>query len=168
MPISDKMLLELGKATWRSRAITACEPSSSRALEPRAFCTGADISAWSGMDAVDFARHWISRRAFQFDRLAQLSVPLIAAINGSAFGGGLKWPRCATCGSAAPDAIFALPEAAIGVTPGWSGSATARAACRKALLREMALTGGRLNAERHASEVRSSSMKSPPIRWRGR
>jgi enoyl-CoA hydratase len=146
--ISHKMLLELGKATIEIESDRALRAVVLTGAGTRSFCTGADISAWSGLDAVDFARHWIRAGHFQFDRLAQLSVPLIAAINGSAFGGGLELAALCDVRVAAPDAIFALPEAAIGVTPGWSGAQRLARLLPQALLREMALTGGRLNAER--------------------
>jgi len=46
------------------------------------------------------------------------------------------------------DTVFGLPEATIGVTPGWSGAQRVARLMPQGLLREMALTGGRLKAER--------------------
>jgi enoyl-CoA hydratase len=48
----------------------------------------------------------------------RLSIPLIAAINGAAFGASLELAALCDVRVASPDAIFALPEASIGVTPG--------------------------------------------------
>jgi enoyl-CoA hydratase len=114
----------------------------------KAFCTGADIAAWGGLDAVDFARRWIGAGHLLFDRLARLPVPVLGAINGAAFGGGLELAAICDLRIAARDAVFALPEASIGVTPGWSGAQRLARLLPQALLREMALTGGRLTAER--------------------
>ncbi len=146
--ISQEMLVDLGKATTDIESDRSVRAAILTGAGARAFCTGADISAWSGMDAVEFARHWIRAGHSQFDRLARLSVPLIAAINGAAFGGGLELAALCDVRVAAPDAIFALPEAAIGVTPGWSGTQRLGRLLPQGLVREMALTGGRLNAER--------------------
>jgi enoyl-CoA hydratase len=146
--ISREMLVELGSATVEIESDHGVRAAVLTGAGTRFFCTGADISAWSGMDAVEFARHWIRAGHSRFDRLAQLSVPLIAAINGAAFGGGLELAALCDVRVAAPDAIFALPEAAIGVTPGWSGAQRLGRLLPQGLLREMALTGGRLNAER--------------------
>lgn len=114
----------------------------------KAFCTGADIAAWGNLDAVDFARRWIGAGHHLFDRLARLPVPLIAAMNGPAFGGGLELAAVCDLRIASASATFALPEASLGVTPGWSGAQRLARLLPQALLREMALTGGRLSAER--------------------
>jgi enoyl-CoA hydratase len=126
--ISREMLVELGSATVEIESDRGVRAAVLTGAGTRFFCTGADISAWSGMDAVEFAPHWIRAGHSQFDRLARLSVLLIAAINGAAFGDGLELAALCDVRVAAPDAILTLPEAAIGVTPGWSGAQTARAA----------------------------------------
>src|SRR6185437_7676752 len=79
---------------------------------------------------------------------ARLPVPVIGAINGSAFGGGLELAALCDVRIASKGALFALPEASIGVTPGWSGAQRLGRLLPQALLREMALTGGQLTAER--------------------
>ena len=56
----------------------------------KAFCTGADITAWGPMAPFDFARHWVREGHRIFDRLARLGKPTIAALNGHTFGGGLE------------------------------------------------------------------------------
>ena len=56
----------------------------------KAFCSGADINAWGGLSPADFARNWVRGGHRIFDRLARLSKPTVAALNGHAFGGGLE------------------------------------------------------------------------------
>src|SRR5690242_10867628 len=56
----------------------------------KAFCVGADINAWSALTPLDMWRRWIRHGHRVFDQLARLRVPLIAAINGHALGGGLE------------------------------------------------------------------------------
>lgn len=114
----------------------------------RAFCAGADIVDWGSLHSVDFVRRWIGAGHLLFDRLARLPVPVIGALTGWVFGGGLELAAICDVRIASRDAVFALPEASIGVTPGWSGAQRLARLLPQALLREMSLTGGRLNAER--------------------
>jgi enoyl-CoA hydratase/carnithine racemase len=114
----------------------------------RAFCAGADIAEWGALDADDFARLWIGAGHQLFDRLARLPVPLVAALEGVVFGGGLELAAVCDLRIAAGGATFALPEASIGVTPGWSGLQRLTRLMPEPLVREMALTGARLGAER--------------------
>lgn len=146
--ISGKMLAELGEAVTEIEADRALRAAVMTGAGERAFCTGADISAWSELDALEFARHWIRGGHFLFDRLARLPIPFIAAMNGAALGGGLELAAVCDVRLCNPDATFGLPETGIGVTPGWSGLQRLGRLIPQALLREMALTGGRLGAER--------------------
>jgi enoyl-CoA hydratase len=114
----------------------------------RAFCAGADIAEWGALDPADFARHWVGGGHRLFDRLARLPLPLIGAIDGVAFGGGLELAAVCDMRVASKGATFALPEASIGVTPGWSGVQRLARLMPEPLVREMALTGARLGAER--------------------
>src|SRR5690348_6445899 len=88
----------------------------------RAFCVGADINAWSALTPLDMWRRWTRRGHRVFDQLARLRVPLIAAINGHALGGGLELAATADIRVADRRAAFGLPEASIGTVPGWSGT----------------------------------------------
>ena len=98
----------------------------------KAFCTGADIAAWGPMAPFDFARHWVREGHRIFDRLARLGKPTIAALNGHAFGGGLELAACCDIRVIAPRATLALPEAGIGIVPGWSGTQRRGAAAARA------------------------------------
>jgi len=114
----------------------------------RAFCAGADIAAWGVLDPVDFMRSWIASGHRVFDRLAALPVPVLGALRGFVFGGGLELAAVCDIRISSADTVFGLPEATIGVTPGWSGAQRVARLMPQGLLREMALTGGRLKAER--------------------
>ena len=88
----------------------------------KAFCSGADINAWGGLSPADFARTWVRGGHRIFDRLARLGKPTIAALNGHAFGGGLELASACDIRVMTPKATIALPEAGVGIVPGWSGS----------------------------------------------
>ena len=114
----------------------------------KAFCTGADIAAWGSMAPFDFARDWVRRGHRIFDRLAQLGKPTIAAINGHAFGGGLELAACCDIRVMTPRASLALPEAGVGIVPGWSGTQRVARLLPEPAVKEMALFGRRIGAER--------------------
>ena len=88
----------------------------------RAFCVGADITQWAALEPLDMWRQWVKRGHQVFDQWARLRQPVIAAINGHAFGGGLELAISADIRIATSDAQYALPEASIATCPGWSGS----------------------------------------------
>ncbi|RYI32718.1 MAG: enoyl-CoA hydratase/isomerase family protein, partial [Acetobacteraceae bacterium] len=114
----------------------------------KAFCSGADINAWGGLSPADFARNWVRGGHRIFDRLARLSKPTIAALNGHAFGGGLELSAACDIRLITPKATIALPEAGVGIVPGWSGSQRLARLIPEGLLKEMALFGRRIPAER--------------------
>ncbi|WP_419914509.1 enoyl-CoA hydratase/isomerase family protein [Hoeflea sp.] len=118
------------------------------AEESRAFCAGADIKAWAELEPWEFARYWVREGHRVFDRLARLSKPTIAALNGHAFGGGLEFAATADIRTMAPEATLALPEAGVGIVPGWSGTQRLVRLLGEPLVKEMALLGRRINAER--------------------
>lgn len=114
----------------------------------RAFCTGADINAWGDLSPAEFARHWVRDGHRIFDRLARLSKPTVAALNGHAFGGGLELAAACDIRIMAPRATLALPEARVGIVPGWSGTQRLARLLPESAVKEMALFGRRIPAER--------------------
>ncbi len=114
----------------------------------RAFCAGADITAWGALAPFDFARHWVRDGHRIFDRLARLSHPTIAAIGAHAFGGGLELATACDIRIMAPRATLALPETQVGIVPGWSGTPRLTRLLPESVVKEMALFGRRLSAER--------------------
>lgn len=118
------------------------------AEDERAFCAGADINAWGDLTPAEFARHWVRDGHRIFDRLARLSKPVIAAMVGHAFGGGLELAAACDIRVMAPSATIALPEAHVGIVPGWSGTQRLARLLPEPILKEMALFGRRISAER--------------------
>ncbi len=114
----------------------------------RAFCTGADINGWGDLTPAEFARHWVRDGHRIFDRLARLSKPTIAVLNGHGFGGGLELAAACDLRVMAPHACLALPEAGVGIVPGWSGTQRLLRLLPEAVVKEMALFGQRITADR--------------------
>lgn len=115
---------------------------------PKAFCCGADIAEWGALGPAEFARHWVREGHRVFDRLARFSKPTIGALNGHAFGGGLELAACCDIRVIAPRATLALPEAKVGIVPGWSGTQRLTRLLPEPVVKELALFGRRIPADR--------------------
>ncbi|MBB2200854.1 enoyl-CoA hydratase/isomerase family protein [Gluconacetobacter tumulisoli] len=113
----------------------------------KAFCSGGDIAAWSELSAVAFGRSWIRQGHDAFDALARLRQPLIAVLNGHAFGGGLELAAVADLRVMERHARVGFPETGLGVIPGWSGTQRAVRRFGASVVRRMALFGEILDAE---------------------
>lgn len=112
----------------------------------KAFCVGADINVWSALSPLDMWRCWVRRGHQIFDQWAQLRVPVIAAINGHALGGGLEVAAVADIRIAVAAASFGMPEASIATCPGWSGTQRVAGLIGASRVKYLALTGMRIDA----------------------
>jgi enoyl-CoA hydratase/carnithine racemase len=87
----------------------------------RAFCAGGDLKERDGMTQAEWqAQHEIFERAFM--ALVECTVPVIAAVNGHAYGGGLEMALCCDFIYAVPAARLALSEVRLGIMPGGMGT----------------------------------------------
>lgn len=112
----------------------------------RAFCVGADISAWSAMEPLDVWRTLIPRGHQVFGRIARLPQPVIAVLSGSVFGGGLELALHADLRVAAEGVEMALPEVGLGIVPGWGGTQRLTALVGLGRAKWMILSGNRVDA----------------------
>ena len=115
--------------------------------EGKAFCAGGDIAAWGGLPALEMWRDWTRAGHRAFEALARLRVPLIAALTGHAFGGGLELAAVADIRVAESGIKLGLPESGLGMAPGWSGTQRLVRRFGASIVRRMALAGAMLTAE---------------------
>ncbi|MEQ9032946.1 MAG: enoyl-CoA hydratase-related protein, partial [Aggregatilineales bacterium] len=113
----------------------------------KAFCVGADITAWMALEPLDMWRHWIIRGHRVFDRLYHLRQPVIALLNGYTFGGGLEFALAADIRLSADHAEFALPEVKLATVPGWGGTSRLPALIGSARAKQMIFSGERIDAK---------------------
>src|SRR2546423_4899688 len=109
----------------------------------KAFAAGADIKDMAGkshMDAFmgDFAANW--------DRVARMRKPVIAAVAGFALGGGCELAMMCDFIIAADNAKFGQPEIKLGVIPGIGGTQRLTRAVGKAKAMDLNLTGRMMDA----------------------
>ncbi len=87
----------------------------------KAFCVGADLKERQGMNEKDvLVRLEMVRTLFQ--QLDHLAIPTIAAINGTALGGGLELALCCDFRVAATTATVGFPEVDLAIIPGNGGT----------------------------------------------
>ena len=105
----------------------------------RAFCAGGDLKERDGMTQAEWqAQHDIFERAFM--ALVECTVPVIAAVNGHAFGGGLEMALCCDFIYAVPGARLALSEVRLGIMPGGMGTQNLPRAVGERRAKELILT----------------------------
>ncbi len=113
----------------------------------RAFCAGADLKERQGMDETVWKRqHIIFEEAFE--ALWRFPVPVIAAVNGLAYGGGCEMALCCDMIVAAEEATFAQPEAKRGIMPGGGGTQRLPRRIGLARAKELIFTGEPIDARR--------------------
>jgi enoyl-CoA hydratase/carnithine racemase len=108
------------------------------------FSGGADLKRFQG-DKV-FARHFIARFAAAFEALMGSRFVTIAAINGYAMGGGLECTLACDIRIAEAHAQMALPEPAVGLLPGGSGTQLLPWLVGEGWAKRMILTNERVDA----------------------
>jgi enoyl-CoA hydratase len=112
----------------------------------RAFCAGADLKERDGMAQADWqAQHELFERGFM--ALMELPLPVIAALNGHAFGGGLEIALCCDFIYAAAGARFALPEVRLGIMPGGGGTQNLARAVGERRAKELILSARQFTAD---------------------
>ena len=86
-----------------------------------AFSTGADLKERAGM-SPDQVRLYIQTIRNLFSRVEELPKPVIAAVNGYAFGGGLELALACDIRIASRSAVVGLTETSLAVIPGAGGT----------------------------------------------
>ncbi|HLH49989.1 MAG TPA: enoyl-CoA hydratase/isomerase family protein [Roseiarcus sp.] len=115
--------------------------------EGKAFCAGGDIAAWGGLPPLDMWRDWTRLGHRAFEKLARLRQPLIAALTGHAFGGGLELAAVADIRIAERGIKLGLPETGLAMAPGWSGTQRLVRRFGANVVRRMALGGAMVTAD---------------------
>ena len=107
---------------------------------PKAFCAGGDLKQRQGMTDEQWQdQHLIFERFIR--AMIDCPVPMIAAVNGAAYAGGMEIALCADFIYAAAHARFALTEVTLGIMPGAGGTQNLPRAVGARRAKEIMLTG---------------------------
>lgn len=140
-------LVEAGRAVARDRSVRAVVLSG----EGRAFCAGLDMGSFQAMaGGGGGGPNLLSREGSEspanFAQLAawvwtEVPVPVIAAVHGVAYGGGLQVALGADLRLVAPDARLSVMEIKWGLVPDMSGTQTLRRLVRLDIAKDLTFTG---------------------------
>ena len=112
----------------------------------KAFVAGADISEFANYSVAEGGQLAAKGQELLFDFVANLSTPVIAAVNGFALGGGLELAMAAHFRVASDNAKMGLPEVSLGVIPGYGGTQRLPQLVGKGRAMEMIMTAGMIDA----------------------
>jgi enoyl-CoA hydratase/carnithine racemase len=137
--LDEAFLSELLEVAEVSSRVEAVRVVLLRSTSPM-FCAGADLNDWADITPKDARRlSALGSRAFQ--ALADLSVPVVAAMEGAALGGGLELALACDIRIGATTCRVGFPEPRLGNSPAWGGMARLVEAVGLPLARDMLLTG---------------------------
>jgi enoyl-CoA hydratase len=111
----------------------------------KAFAAGADISEFSSLKPHE-AQLLSQEGQLIFQKIDKLNKPVIAAVNGFALGGGFELSLACHIRIASDNAKFGLPEATLGLLPGYGGTQRLPLIVGKGRAIEMMLTGEQVDA----------------------
>ena len=114
--------------------------------EGKAFVAGADIAEMKDLDAAE-GRAFGKKGQAALTAIERLPMPVIAAVNGFALGGGCELSLCADIRIASEKAKFGQPEVGLGITPGFGGTQRLPRVIGVSKAMELILTGRMIKAD---------------------
>jgi len=114
----------------------------------RAFSAGGDVKAFYELgDSVDNVREYVNNASLALRKIKDLEVPVIAAVNGLAMGGGIELMCVCDFRIASEKAIFSQAEINIGLIPGTGGTIELPYIVGWAKAKEMVMLGRQYSAQ---------------------
>ena len=111
----------------------------------RAFCAGGDLKERNTLDDAQWqAQHYVFEAMIR--AIIDCPIPIIAAVNGAAFGGGLEIALGCDFIYASTSARFALTEVTLGIMPGCGGTQNLPRAIGERRAKEIILSGAPFSA----------------------
>jgi enoyl-CoA hydratase len=159
--LDDGVLDELAAAFAGARTDAAVGAVILTGAGPKAFVAGADIAELSRMSAVSAVA--VSAKGQGLcDAIEGLGKPVIAAVNGYAFGGGLELALACHLRVFARNAKVGLPEVGLGLIPGYGGTQRLPRVVGRGRALEMILTGDPIDAETAHRIGLANRLAEPP------
>ena len=117
----------------------------------KAFVAGADISEFAHFTVDNGGKLAAKGQEMLFNYIENFSIPVIAAVNGFALGGGLELAMACHFRVASDNAKMGLPEVSLGVIPGYGGTQRLPQLIGKGNAMELIMTAGMISAEKAAA-----------------
>ncbi len=116
----------------------------------RSFVAGADIEELNTLGSVK-AKEFAERGQAVFSRIERMSKPVVAAVNGFAFGGGCELAMACHFRIATTTAVFGQPEVKLGLIPGYGGTQRLPRLVGRGRALELLLSGRNVEADESKS-----------------
>ncbi|MBP1965641.1 enoyl-CoA hydratase [Paenibacillus aceris] len=158
--LSIKMLEELRDAAATCRFDRSVRCVVVTGAGKKAFCAGADLKERAEMD-MNQVRRTVSLIREIINDLEALPQPVIAAVNGAAFGGGTELALACDIRIASETATFALTETSLGIIPGAGGTQRLPRLIGKGRAKELIFTGRKIDAN-EAKDMGLVEYVTPP------
>ncbi len=167
--LSDELVDQLQAALERTsesdaRALVLCTAN------PRFFGAGADISLLARADRAGFVRY-LDRLRRAIATLRALSIPTVAAIDGLALGGGFELTLNCDLRWMGPSARVGLPEIALGLLPGATGTQRLPAVIGVERAKELMLSGRQVGRDEAVTLgiafAAEESARASALEWAG-
>lgn len=113
----------------------------------KAFVAGADIAEFADFSVEEGVQLAAQGQDILFNFVENLKIPVIAAVNGFALGGGLELAMACHFRVASDNAKMGLPEVSLGVIPGYGGTQRLPQLIGKGRAMEMIMTAGMVTAD---------------------
>ncbi|MEZ6187434.1 MAG: enoyl-CoA hydratase/isomerase family protein [Planctomycetota bacterium] len=148
--LGEAALVELER--FVADALPACRGVLVVSTLERGFCAGADLRGLAAglaedPEALTRVRAFLVRIGAVFRALDEAPVPVIGAVHGAVFGGGLELALCCDVLVADPSARFGFPELRLGLVPGFGGLTRLGRDVGQAWVRDLLLSGRSLSAD---------------------
>ncbi len=127
-----------GNEDWRVLVLTGAGE--------KAFVAGADITELATLNALQ-GKYFAKLGQDVINRLQHLPIPVIAAVNGYALGGGSEMALACDFIYAADSAMFGLPEINLGLIPGFGGTQRLARLIGRNRAKELIFTGRMVKAD---------------------
>lgn len=143
--IDARTSIEMGEVFLQFRDDPALRVAIITGAGERFFSAGWDLKSAAGGEApdADFGPGGFAG----LTEIFTLDKPVIAAVNGYAFGGGFELALAADMIVCSDNASFALPEASLGIVPDSGGILRLPKILPPAIVNDMVMTGRRMDAE---------------------
>jgi enoyl-CoA hydratase/carnithine racemase len=144
--LSSRALAALDSALTGIEALPGTKAAIITGAGEKAFAGGANIRELDAARDVDGGRELTQRGQALFDRIAGFGLPVIAAINGVAFGGGLELALACHLRLCSERALLGQTEINLGIMPGWGATQRLPRLIGASRALALILTGDRIDA----------------------
>lgn len=148
--ISSLLLTELLKAIDSIHSDSRIKGVIFRSRKPEHFIGGAEINVHKFLSDLDATLEFVKQGRDVYQKIAELSIPTLAAIHGACLGGGLELALACRYRLASDHrkTRIGLPEVMLGILPGWGGTTRLPRLIGLSAALDMLLSGKQLDARR--------------------